>query len=239
VQHIAPVRILIVDISAIVRRGLTQLLSEEPDFDVCAEAEDVAGALNCIRTLELDLVLLDLKLRNSNGLDLLRHINGAGREGLRALVCSEYEDTVYAERVIRAGGAGYVNKCAPPTSIIEAIRKVLSGKLYVSPEAAEQVLHRLRKLSAAVAQDPIQALSDREIQVFSMIGDGLNLHDIAARLHLSKRTVETYRDNIKNKLDLESSSGVVRRAAQWAVQYENGVAGNGVSKPPEGVRQCQ
>lgn len=218
VQNKAPARILLVDDSAVVRRGLRQLLSEEADLEVVAEAEDVAGGLNCIRTMKLDLVLLDLKLRDSNGLDLLRQISGAYGGTPRVLVCSVYEDTLYAERVIRAGAAGYVNKCAPTKCIIEAVRKVLSGKVYVSPEAAEQVLHRLRKLPAAVAEDPIQSLSDREIQVFSMIGEGLNLRDIAAQLHLSKRTVETYRDNIKNKLDLDSSGGVVRRAAQWAMQ---------------------
>ena len=209
-------RVLIVDDSPVVRRGLAELLTDESDLEVCGEASNVAEAIRAIENLAPDLVLLDLKLHESNGLDLLNQVRG--RFNAKVLVCSVSDGVTFAERVVRAGASGFVNKNAPAEAVVDAARKVLAGHIYVDPDIADQLLHRLRRTRDGGVEDPVQALSDREIQVFTMIGEGFSVKEIAERLHLSPRTVETYRDNIKNKLDLSSSNEVVRRAAQWVME---------------------
>lgn len=209
-------RVLIVEDSPVIRLGLVELLANESDIEVCGEASDVQHAIREIEDTKPDLVLLDLKLHESSGLDLLKQIRG--RSKAKVLVCSVYDASSFAERVVRAGASGFVSKNASADTVLKAVREVLSGRMYVSTEIAAQMLHRLSRTPNSSGEDPVESLSDRELQVFTMIGEGLSIKDIAERLHLSPRTVETYRDNIKNKLSLDSSSDVVRRAAQWVME---------------------
>jgi len=209
-------RILLVDESAVARLGLKQLLGSEPDLEICGEADNATEALNAIEASKPDLVLLDLKLHGSSGLDVLKQMRG--RAPVKILVCSEYDAASYAERAVRAGASGYVSKHGAVATVLDAVRTVLSGRIHVSADIADQMLHRISKTNGNTADDPIRTLSDREIQVFSMIGEGCAVKEIATRLNLSPRTVETHRDNIKSKLGLESSSEVVRRAAQWVME---------------------
>lgn len=209
-------RILIVEDSPVVRIGLSELLAHEPDFKICGEASDVQEAVRMIDETRPDLVLLDLKLHESSGLDLLKQIRG--RSKAKVLVCSVYDASSFAERVIRAGASGFVSKNASAETVLQAAREVLAGRTYVSSEMAAQLLSRMTRTSDREVDDPIQTLSDREVQVFIMIGEGSSIKDIAERLHLSPRTVETHRDNIKIKLNLDSSTDVVRRAAQWVME---------------------
>jgi DNA-binding NarL/FixJ family response regulator len=222
-------RILIVDDHAIVRRGLAALLAEEPDLEICGEAADTAEALRQLALHGPDLVLVDITLKDGNGIDLIRQMR-ARDECTRMVVLSMHDESLFAERALRAGALGYVHKQEPAEKILDAIREVLGGGIYLSTSMTERVLRRTLTTGGRPVALPAEALSDRELQVFELIGQGLTTRDIAGKLHLSIKTVETYREHIKAKLHLKNGAELGRHAAQWVV--ENGFAGTADGRPP-------
>lgn len=222
---VQPHRILLVDDHPMFRLGLRSLLSEETDLSIAGEAEDSESALESLRTGKYDLVILDISLRGANGIDLLKRARGEF-PALRALLMSMYEESLYAERALRAGALGYIKKDAPADIVIESVRRALRGELVFSESARDTLLRRLAKASTrADRQDrlDLQRLSDRELEIFSLIGQGLSTRECAERLHVSVKTVEAHQARIKQKLGLKDSSQLRCHAAVWVnqVQSEN------------------
>jgi DNA-binding NarL/FixJ family response regulator len=211
-------KILIVDDHPMVREGLLARISRQPDLEVCGEAVDVAGALEQVKTTSPDLVVVDISLKGGNGIDLIKRIK-ARNDGTRMLVSSMYEEALYAERAMRAGAMGYINKQEMAEKVVQAIRRVLGGKMYLSPQMTEHMLRRALGGGDADSS-PIESLSDREIEIFTLIGRGRTTREIAEELHLSVKTVETHRENIKAKLGIKNSAELGRQAVQWVL--ENG-----------------
>ena len=207
-------RVLIVDDHPALCEGLGHRISSQPDMTVCGEAADVADALRKARDLEPDVVIVDIALKNSDGLELIKACRTSGLS-VRTLVRSMYEESLYANRCLQAGAMGYVNKEANPLDVIHAIREILQGRVYLSPAMTTEILGRTFNVSGPQA-DPVDTLTDRQLEVFRMIGNGLNVNQIATRLHLSVHTVETHRENIKRKLNVSSLSELARRAVLWA-----------------------
>ena len=210
--------VLIVDDHPIVREGLARLIAHEPDIEVCGGADNVSDALDQVASLRPDLVVVDISLRDSNGLELISELK-CRHPNLRALVWSMFDEMVFAERALRAGAMGYVNKQQPIDIVLEAIRQVLDGNVYLSTKIANLLVRRVGGISP-IGQDPVRNLSDREFQVFEMIGRGLKAQEIARRIGLSVKTVETHRDRVKTKLNLRSAFEVNRYATLWML--ENG-----------------
>ncbi|HTI50212.1 MAG TPA: response regulator transcription factor [Planctomycetaceae bacterium] len=210
-------RILIVDDHPIVREGLSSLLSKQPDFEVCGEADDVPGALSLVDKTRPHVVTIDISLEIGSGLDLIRRITKAN-PSIRLVACSLHDETLYAERALHAGALGYVNKHEATRTIVKAIRQVLDGKVYLSDRMSERLAHRLIGGRGQVEQSAVEALSDRELEVFQMIGKGLTTPEIARKLHLGVKTVETHRRRIKEKLNLTNTAQLARDAAQWVLE---------------------
>ena len=209
-------RILLVDDHAAVRRGFALLVEQERDLKVCGEAGDPAEALRQAKRLHPDLVLVDLGLKEGSGLELIRHLR-EWRSDLLILVVSMHEESIFAERAMRAGAKGYIMKEETPECLIQAIRKVLSGKVYLSASASEELLERMVAGDPS-RKDPIHSLSNRELVIFQAIGEGLSSQEIAEQLHLSVKTVETYRARIKVRLNLGSSADLLRHALRWTLE---------------------
>ncbi len=213
-------RILIVDDHPAVREALTIRCSREPDLEVCGEAADVTEALQVLDATNPDVAVIDIALKNGDGIDLIKRIK-ARNDSVRMLVWSMYSESLCAERALRAGALGYINKEQATDQIIEAIRRVLDGKVYLSETLSESLLHRsVGEGGQHVYRSPLDTLSDRELEVLRLTGQGLKTQEIAAQLHLSIKTVETYRDRIRAKLDLSDGSKLTRFALQWVL--ENG-----------------
>ena len=211
-------RILVVDDHPIVRRGLRQLFDDEPDLEVVGEAEDSTDALEQLKAVEPDLVIVDLSLKRGHGLELIPQIK-ANHERVKMLVSSMHDESLFAERVLRAGALGYISKQESPSELINAIRQVLRGEIYLSLRMANRLLGRIVG-GETLENDPIGRLSDRELQVFELIGQGLRTKQIAQELDLSPKTIEAHRENIKTKLNLKSGVEMSRHATQWVL--ENG-----------------
>jgi DNA-binding NarL/FixJ family response regulator len=209
-------RILIVDDHPIVRRGLRELVADEPDLEVCGEAEDVAGALQQVEALSPDVVVIDLSLKGGHGLELIQEIK-ARKRPVKMLVSTMHDESLFAERVLRAGAMGYISKQESPDKIVGALRQVLRGEIYLSPRMANRFLHRLAS-GQSFETSPIDSLSDRELQVFEMIGQGLATKQIARKLDLSPKTIEAHREKIKAKLNLKSGAELSRHATQWVLE---------------------
>jgi DNA-binding NarL/FixJ family response regulator len=209
-------RILIVDDHPIVRRGLRELVADETDLVVCGEAEDLAEAMRQVEATRPDVVVVDLTLKGGHGLDLIQEIKA--RFGhIKMLVSSMHDESLFAERALRAGASGYISKQESPERIIDALRQVLRGEVYLSSRMSNRLLHRLSG-GEKLEKDPIASLSDRELEVFEMIGQGLSTKQIARKLNLSHKTIETHREKIKAKLDLKNSAELSRHATQWVLQ---------------------
>jgi DNA-binding NarL/FixJ family response regulator len=214
----ATARILIVDDHPVVREGLTMQIQAQPDLAICGEAEDIGGALALAETTKPDVVIVDISLKSGNGLDLIKRLK-ARDESIRILVWSMYQESLYAERALRAGALGYVHKGRATREIIEAIRSVLAGQVFLSPELSAKLLGRLvGGTGKPVDRAAIESLSDRELETFEWIGHGLTTMQVAEKMHLSPKTVETYRARIKEKLGLTNMTEVIQRAAQWIVE---------------------
>jgi len=202
-----------VDDHPIVRHGLAELIGRQPDLELCGEAPDASEALRQVETTRPDLAIIDISLDGDNGIELIKQIK-ALYPGVKMLVSSIHDETTFAPRVLRAGAHGYICKREAIRNVIDAIRHVLRGEIYLSTRMATRLLHRAA-LGEPLDQDPIGSLSDRELEVFEMIGEGLNTQQIARKLRLSPRTVETHRKKIKTKLSLQNSTQLSRCAFQW------------------------
>ncbi len=209
-------RVLLVDDHPLVRRGLAEVIAREPDLETCGEAADVLEALREVERTNPDVVVIDLTLKTGHGIELIEKLKGRDPR-IKTLVSSMHDEMLFAERVLRAGAMGYITKQEPPETLIRAIRQVLRGEVYLSPRMTSRLLHRVAAGKPA-QEDPVQGLSNRELQVYEMIGQGLTIQQIATRLHLSPKTVETHREKIKQKLNLKSSTELNRRAVQWVLE---------------------
>jgi DNA-binding NarL/FixJ family response regulator len=212
-------RILLVDDHAVVRYGMAQLINQEGDLMVCGEQEDAANALSAIGKLKPDLVIADISLKDSSGLELMRNIKAQYR-GLPVLVVSAHDETIYAEIAFRAGALGYLMKGDALDKVVSAIRRVLSGNVYVSDRLAAKMLQQQVRGQKDIEQSPVKGLSDREMEVFQLIGQWKKTKEIARELHLSIKTIEYYREQIKQKLDLKGGVDLTQYATLW-VQREN------------------
>lgn len=211
-------RILLVDDHAVVRFGIAQLINRQSDLVVCGEEEDARKALDTITRLKPELVIADLSLKDSSGLELIRNIK-AQFPTLPILVVSIHDETVYAEIAFRAGALGYLMKQEALEKIVTAIRRVLSGSVYVSDALGAKMLQQQVRGNSDVQQPAIKSLSDREVEVFHLIGQWKKTKEIASELHLSVKTVEYYREQIKRKLNLKDASELTQYATAW-VQRE-------------------
>ena len=209
----APARVLIVDDHPVVREGLAAQLATEPDLELCGEAEDIAGALTLIESSRPDVVIIDISLKSGNGIDLVKRIR-ARNDTVRLLVWSMYLESHYAERALRAGAQGYVHKGRATREILDALRAVLAGKVYLSGDQADRLLQRLVS-GQTMDRSPIENLSDRELEAFELMGQGLSTEQVAETMHISPKTVETYRARIKEKLGLNTITELVHQAAWW------------------------
>lgn len=207
----APVRILIVDDHPIVRLGIRQMIAADPHLTVCGEAESGREALQLVAS-KPDLAIVDLSLEDGHGLELIRRLREAVPD-LRVLVLSMHDEALFAERALRAGARGYIMKQEAIGGLVHAIREVLSGRVFVSKRMSQRLLERVGQPSAP--GDPLGNLTDRELEVFELIGRGLSTAAIADRLDVSIKTVETYRSNIKTKLDLKDATDLIRFATAW------------------------
>ena len=211
-------KILIVDDHPLVRAGLAQLIGDCPDLEVCGEAANMSEALRQIDNNAPDLALIDLSLAGGSGLDLIEHIKSRNLDILM-LVASMHDETLYAERVLAAGARGYINKQEAQDSIIRAIRQVLGGKVYLSEAMTDRLLSGM--VDARVDKRDIELLSNRELQVFELIGRGVPSSQIASQLNLSIKTIETYQANIKKKLRLTSAHELNQRAIRWVMDEDS------------------
>ncbi len=211
-------KILIVDDHPIVRHGLKKVINQEVDFTVCGEAEDVVSAITAVQETSPDLVIVDISLKDSNGIGLIKAVRN--ERDMPVIVLSIHDETIYAERVLRAGARGYVMKQEATDQLMTAIRTVLDGEVFVSENMSKLLLQKyLEGGSSADFSSPMSKLSDREIEIFKLIGEGRSTRQIAEVLNLSIKTVESHRAHIKQKLRLKSGTELVHNAVQW-VQSE-------------------
>jgi len=206
-------KVLIVDDHPVFRAGLAALVNLEPDLTVCGEADDAAQAMSAVERLQPEIALMDMSLPDKSGLELLKDIR-AIRPELHVLIISMHDEALYAERVLRAGGRGYIMKQAGPDKVIQAIRKVLCGGVSVSDRVSAQILDTLSNSRSRVAVSTAK-LTDREFEVLTLIGQGREPRDIAQYLHLSIKTVDTHRAQIKAKLGLKNSTELIHYATRW------------------------
>ncbi|GAB6905100.1 Oxygen regulatory protein NreC [Desulfosarcina cetonica] len=216
----APRRILIVEDHPIFRMGLVDLIEQEPDLCVCGAVEDVDEARQAIGDLAPDLVIVDLSLKQSNGFDLVQTIN-AEHTSLPVLVLSMHDEQIHAERCLRAGARGYINKKETSESVITAIRHILAGNIFLSASMTATILNKFQKNPARLAGSSLSGLTSRELEVFYMIGRGMTPARIADRLQLSVKTIGTHKERIKEKLGLKNAAELVRYAVLW-VEKEGG-----------------
>jgi DNA-binding NarL/FixJ family response regulator len=207
-------RILLVDDHPVVRDGLGVSINLEPDLFVCAVAEDRPEALTAIETAKPDLAVVDLTLKSSSGFELIKDIT-ARWPSLPTLVVSMHDESLYAERALRAGAKGYITKQQATRDIVTAIRRVLSGNIYLNERTASNVISKLASHPQAVGDSITDGLTDRELQVFELTGLGLSTRDIAERLRIDTKTVDTYRTRIKDKLNLKNSHEILQLAIRW------------------------
>jgi DNA-binding NarL/FixJ family response regulator len=208
-------KILIVDDHPIVREHLGQLISQQHDLAMCGEADDLPSGIASVRNLRPDLVIMDISLKGTYGLDLIKDIKEEFPK-LPVLVLSMHDEVLFAERALRAGAKGYVTKQEATNNILEAIRQVLQGRVYLNVTMGDALLGKIADGKPAMVSSPVETLSDRELQIFQRISRGVSLRQIADELHISIKTVESHCARIKDKLDLKDSSELLQYAIQWA-----------------------
>jgi len=209
--------VFVVDDHPIVRQGLALLINQEADLSVCGEAEEMHSALSAIHAVRPDILIVDISLNGPDGLELLKNIRITSPR-LPVLVLSMHDETIYAERALRAGANGYIMKQEATEKVLVALRRILSGEIYVSDRIANSMLrHYVRGVNPS-EHSSISDLTDRELEVFRLIGEGQGTRQIAEALHLSVKTVESYQAHIKEKLSLRSARELVQHAVQWNVR---------------------
>lgn len=216
-----PSQVFLVDDHPMVREHLAHLIDQQPDMRICGEAVDLAQALEGIGQTHPDIAIIDISLRCSNGLDLIKEIKARGWT-VPILVLSMHEESLYAERVLRAGALGYINKQEPSKNILFAVRRVLDRQIHVSAAVSERLVKQAIGGLAGSEVLPVTRLADRELEVFQMIGRGLGTRQIAEALGLGVKTVETYRARIKEKLSINDGTQLSRHAIQWVAEYDAG-----------------
>lgn len=214
-------RILIVDDHPVLRHGLGQVINQQVDLTVCAEAETAQEALRWLETDAADVILVDISLKDSNGLDLIQRIKETHTDA-RILVLSAHDESRFAERALQMGALGYIMKDESIEQILKAIRQVIEGNVYLSDKLMPKLMTRLINGEPRTVTSPAEVLSNREFEVFQMIGEGMRTRDIAARLDLSPKTIQVYREHIKRKLKLADSVALHQTAFDW-VRNENGI----------------
>ena len=208
-------QILIVDDHPVVRDGLTTIINHEKDLNVCGEADDAHEAMKAVTELKPNVVIVDISLKSSDGIELTKNIK-AGNSKLPVIVLSVHDESVYAERALLAGAKAYLMKDAVSENIVKAIRTVLSNEIYVSNTISKEFLHKIARNKEGTTKTPIENLSDREFEVFRLIGEGFKASQIAMQLHLSIKTIETYRSRIKEKLNLPNAAELLQYSIKWA-----------------------
>lgn len=207
-------RVLIVDDHPILRKGLSMMINQEPDLVVCGEAEDAHEAMEMIDKVKPDMVIVDISLPGVDGVELLKNIKTRFGD-LPALVVSMHDESLFAERALRAGARGYIMKQEALDDVLTAIRRVLNGEIFVSSRITTKMLEKLVEADVRKANSPLELLSDRELTVLRLIGQGLGTRQIADNLHLSIKTIESYRMHLKEKLKLSSGTDLLKYAIQW------------------------
>jgi DNA-binding NarL/FixJ family response regulator len=213
-QAVTKKRILVVDDHPIVRQGLALLINREPDLVVCGEAEEATGAMHVLASARPDVLIVDISLTGPDGLDLLKTIRTI-HPTLPVLILSMHDESIYAERALRAGANGYIMKQEATEKVLVAVRRILSGEIYVSDRIANKMLKHYITGAGTLRNSSIADLSDRELEVFRLIGEGHGTRQIAEELHLSIKTVESYQAHIKEKLSLRSARELLQHAIQW------------------------
>ena len=211
-------RISVVDDHPLVRQGLSQIVASEADMEICGEAEDSPAAIRGVGEANPDAIIVDISLKGANGLELIKNLK-AIHDDIPILVFSMHDETIYAQRALRAGAKAYVMKKESPSKVVDAIRKIIQGEIYVSPSVADQVLHQIVNGPGNVSTSPVDRLTDRELEVVQLIGRGLSSREVAESLHLNVKTIESHRSRIKSKLELSSPSELVR----FAMRLQNKV----------------
>jgi DNA-binding NarL/FixJ family response regulator len=207
-------KILVVDDHPMIRKGIVSLIDDQEDLVICGQAEDAPEALKAISETKPDIVVLDISLKSSSGIELMKSIK-AQYPKLPVLILSMHNEELYAERALRAGAVGYIMKREASENLLTAIRHVLDGQIYVSDKISKRLLRKLSRGKADMVASPIDNLSDRELEVFQMIGQGYGTCQIAEKLYLSVKTIETYRTHIKEKLNLANADELRQYAIQW------------------------
>jgi DNA-binding NarL/FixJ family response regulator len=217
-KHAAAARktVLIVDDHPLMRQGLALLINQQHDLQVCGEAEEAQGAMREIALMRPDILILDISLSGPDGLELLKSIR-ASEPYLPVLVLSMHDEAIYAERALRAGANGYIMKQEASEKVLIAVRRILHGEIYLSERMSNKMLQQFIGVGVATIQSRMGSLSDRELEVFRLIGDGRATREIADQLHLSVKTVETYQAHIKEKLALRSGRELIQHAIQWKI----------------------
>ena len=212
-------KVLVVDDHPILREGLAQLISRQPDLMVCGEAGDAQQAMTLIESLKPDLAVVDISMAGKSGLELIKDLR-VMHPDMSVLVMSMHDESLYAERVLRAGARGYIMKQAGGDLVLKAIRQVLNGEVYISPVMSAKILDTLSGRKPRGSSSPIEKLSDREFEIFQLVGLGKSTRDTAKQLNLSPKTVDAHRGHIKEKLELKDATSLVRYAVRW-VETEN------------------
>jgi DNA-binding NarL/FixJ family response regulator len=210
-------RLLLVDDHALLRDGMRLMLTNEADLTVCGEAAGETEAVDAFRQLHPDLVILDISLKSGDGIEAIKRIRTHDAEA-RIIVSSMHEERIYGERALRAGAMGFVSKQAPGGTLLIAIRRVLAGQRYFGEELTQRLLHRAADTGNSDGASAIDLLADRELETFKLIGEGLGTREIASRMHISPKTVDRYRENIKKKLGIATSHELIHHATVWVEQ---------------------
>ncbi|MCU1240350.1 MAG: response regulator with a DNA-binding domain [Candidatus Acidoferrum typicum] len=214
-------RVLLVDDHPIVRQGLALLIDRESDLCVCGEAEGAHSAFHAITTLRPDMVVLDISLNGPDGLDVLKEIR-TNTTNLPVLILSMHDESIYAERAMRAGANGYIMKQEATEKVLVAIRRILQGEVYLSDRLTNTMLQQYVRGASPAKGSPLVNLTDRELEVFRLIGEGHGTRQIAEELHLSVKTIESYQAHIKEKLALRNARELVQHAIEWTVNLSGG-----------------
>lgn len=208
------IKIFLVDDHPLMRQGIAQLVNAQPDMEVCGEAEDARSALKAIEANAPDVAIVDISLRGTNGIELIKNLKSLYKF-LPILVLSMHDESVYAQRVLRAGALGYVMKQDASGKVVAAIRRIMSGEIYVNEKVGSQMLHQALTGRGKPTASPIDRLSDRELEVIEAIGQGIPTREIARNLNVSVKTIESHRAHIKDKIGLKNASELVKFSVQW------------------------
>ncbi|MBS1801842.1 MAG: response regulator transcription factor [Acidobacteria bacterium] len=226
-EQVAPLvkkSVLVIDDHPLLRQGIAMLINQQTDLRVCGEAEDMRVALQCIVQLNPDIIVLDISLKGPDGLEVLKTIRATNAD-IPVLVLSMHDESIYAERALRARANGYIMKQEATEKVLVAIRRILEGEVYLSEAMSKKLLQQFIDGASSPLESRVAALSDRELEVFRLIGEGRATREIAEELHLSVKTVETYQAHIKEKLGLKSGRELIQHAIQWKISGRVDTAG--------------